>query len=236
MKDIKMLYLTARNSGREEDVLTYNEAINEIVENRPYDYLPHLEYIISSSIGVNTFLPFVEKYGFPIAAYDDSMTCFKNCREKCIAKGYDGTKYEECISWLENYRKSHIHAFAMYEFYNNDDSAEYISTFYKNSNGHQNRLLAAGMIQRFGESAIPDIIITASTLGNAAINSTTNYIRENFEDKILSEWLVSVIPESVESGAEEFISIFSECKTSNTVVSACVIDVKRQPSRVLGAS
>ena len=34
----------------------------------------------------------------------------------------------------------------------------------------------------------------------------------------------------------KFISIFSECKASNTVVSACVIDVKSLPSRVLEAS
>ena len=83
MKDIRSLYLAARNTGSDEDINAYTESINELVMNRPYDYLPHLEYIISSSTGVGTFLPFIEKYGFPIAAYDDTMACF----EKCCVQG-----------------------------------------------------------------------------------------------------------------------------------------------------
>ena len=78
MKDIKSLYLAARNGG-EEDFNSYTEAVNDLITNRPYDYLTHLEYIISSSTGVETFLPFVEKHGSPIAAYNDTIACFENC-------------------------------------------------------------------------------------------------------------------------------------------------------------
>ena len=159
MIDIKSLFLTAKKSGTENDISAYQEAVNNAFESSPHDYILQLEYIIQSAVGINTLIPFIEKWGMPLALYDTIYESVSQCIDKATEKKIDVSKYTEAKEYLEKFRKEHIHCFAMYEFYRPEDVSDYVTSYYGFTSGYQNRLLPAGMIQKFGEYAIPDAII-----------------------------------------------------------------------------
>ena len=82
MSDFKQLYFKAKN-GLSTDVSSYVEAVQNAFNNNPVDYILNLEYIISSSTGISTLKPFIEKYGLPIAVYESTMELLENSVEKC---------------------------------------------------------------------------------------------------------------------------------------------------------
>ena len=161
MIDIKSLFLAAKNSGAENDVKAYIEAVINVINASPRDYVLQLEYIIQSSAGINTLIPFIEKWGMPIALYDTIYECVSECIDKAEAVNADTTAYTEAKKYLEEFRLRNIHGFVMYEFYRPDDVTDYIKTYYGFTKEHQNRFLAAGMIKKFGEYAIPDAYVSA---------------------------------------------------------------------------
>lgn len=181
MKDIKSLYLTAKTSGRAEDISAYEECVKYLLENKPNDYISNLEYIISSSIGLKTWNEFVERYGLPIACYDNAIACFESCIEKCNNKEKDASVYTELKSRLESFRDNHIGCFMMYEYYSDLDSNKYVSTYYGfTESGVQNSKLLSGMIKKYGEAAVPDILINSEKMGAKVVTQALKFL-ENHE-------------------------------------------------------
>ena len=157
MKDIRSLYLAAKNSQSAGDIDQYRSAVMEMTE-RPLDYLSGLEYIISSSVGLDTLGPFIEKYGLAIPVYEQVKETVCSCRDKAKAKEKDATKYDEAVEMLESYGKKYAKLIDMYGFFQHDqfNPRQYVETYYGfNQAGHQGRNLPAGMIDRFGEVAVP---------------------------------------------------------------------------------
>ena len=63
MKDLKSLYLAAKNSGTPKDISLYTEAVKECLDKDPTNFILNLEYIITSDINLTRLDDFVEKYG-----------------------------------------------------------------------------------------------------------------------------------------------------------------------------
>lgn len=193
MKDIKSLYLTAKNSGKSTDISAYSEAINDFIEANPNEYIANLEYIISSSIGLDTLNEFVERYGIPISYYDTLTDMLESCIHKAEVRNKDSSRYKEELEKMESFRKKYIGCFMMESYFHDMLPEKYLETYYSsNSKGIQNRKLLTGMIEKFGEAAIPDIIITAHNISNDAMNTAIQYIESH--DRLgtpgTCEWLL----------------------------------------------
>lgn len=178
MKDIKSLRDAASSSGRASDIAAYTEAINELLESNPLGYLTGLEYIISSSVGASTLPKFVESHGLPLAAYEEVMACLEKCIERGEAFSKDVGPQKKAKEYMESFRSRYPNCFMMFEYFCGDESftesnrSKYIKTYYgKTENGTENRKLLKGMYKTFGEAAIPDLIITASSLSNKAVDT-----------------------------------------------------------------
>lgn len=196
MKDIKSLYLTAKTSGKTNDVSAYTEAINELLESNPNGYISNLEYIIKSDIGLKTFGTFIEKYGLPIACYDMVMEQLNECVRKSEVMGKDSSLYKEAVNSLIDFRTKYAGCFMMESYFHDKLPENYVSTYYSiNENGVQNRKLIAGLIKEYGEAAIPDIIITADSLGEKSLNTALSYIEkcDISMDPVICEWVIQSI-------------------------------------------
>ena len=136
MKDIKSLYNAAKSSGKQTDIAAYIEAIQDLINDDPNNYVTQLEYIISSDIGLKTVKSFIEKNGFPITCYDNMIECLNECIRKCEVYKKDNSLYTEMVEYFEKFRQDHIHCFMMFENYNPDLDKNYVKTYYgKNNNG-----------------------------------------------------------------------------------------------------
>lgn len=202
MKDIKSLYLAAKSSMKPSDISSYESAVHEILESNPQGYISNLEYIISSDIGLRSLKEFVETKGLPIRCYDSVMAVLEKCLEKCQSRKKDDAAYKEAISYMESFRHKYAGCFMMESFFSEQASDDYVETYYASTDGVQNRKLAAGMIKEYGEEAIPDVLITADSFGEAAINTTLSYIENHpiFGNPVIYEWVLesvkNFVPES----------------------------------------
>ena len=183
--DIKSLYLNAKNAG---EISAYTEAVNQLSVSNPRDYVTQLEYIIKSNIGLATVKPFIEKFGLPIPLWESMVNVLTECKAKSKNAEYTAL-VENTIADLKAFREKYIQCFAMYEYYNEDkDSSLYISTYYGESkNNVQNRYLLAGMIKKFGECAIPDMLITADKIGSQ--DKVISYLSENTDSMMAAQWI-----------------------------------------------
>lgn len=180
MKDIKSLYLTAKSSGKSTDISAYSEAVHELLEANPNEYITNLEYIISSNIGLETLNEFVEKYGIPISYYDTLTNMLESCIHKAELFGKDASLYKEELEMFESFRKKYIGCFMMESYFHDKLPDNYISAYYGfNKSGIQNRKLLSGMIEKFGEAAIPDLIITSDNIGGSSLNTLIRYIESH---------------------------------------------------------
>ena len=195
MKDIKQLYSTAKERGWNSDIRAYSEGIDELISSDPHGYVTQLEYIITTSPGVRTLKTFTEKYGFSFALYNEAMQIIQESIRKCERDGKPTTTFDEMVGWMESFRKDNIDSFIMYEWYCNDDNNDYLEAYYSaNKNGVQNKLLAKGMIDKFGESAVPDLIATAKAIGEGAIQRTLSLLEtyEQFDSPLFCEYMNSI--------------------------------------------
>lgn len=193
MKDIKTLYTLAKSSKGNKEIKEYQEAINELLESNPIDYISNIEYIISSNIGLQTLNEFVDKYGLSVAYYDVLMESINNCIRKCEIYKYDTTLYNETVSFLESFHSKYENCFNMFYYFKDNLPDNYINTYYGfNNNGIQNKKLISGMINKFGEAAIPDILITSRCLGDNAINTTLKFLENNeiFNSPLTYQWII----------------------------------------------
>ena len=219
MGELKQLYFNARN-GNKDDASAYVEAIQTMFDSNPSDYILNLEYIIQSDIGLKTLKPFIEKYGLPIAAYESTMSALEQCVEKCESKKKDSSLYKEAIDYLKAFKEKYHSAFNMFDYYSESDMTGYIKTYYGTTNGKQNRTLAAGMLKKFGEAAMPDLIILADQTGPNASNKLESLITEDawMADSMYCEWVehactgTSVHPEV---SANSLSAIVEDCQNRN---------------------
>lgn len=219
MKDIKSLYLAAKHSGSKSDISAYAEAVHELFENAPNDYISNLEYIIQSDLGVSTLKEFVEKHGLPIACYDSVMEHLEHCINKSQKLGIDSTAYQEAAAYMEDFRQKYIGCFMMEGYFGDQRPDDYIKTYYGvNKSGIPNRKLAAGLIEKFKEYAIPDIIVTADKIGSNAMNTALSYIESQtaYGDPGTCEWVLECIKTIVPETST--VRSMVESKASSTII------------------
>lgn len=183
MKDIKTLFTVARNSGSDKDLKTYIECINNL---NPNDYILNLEYIIKNNMGLKTLKPFIEKYGLAFPLCDHLISEITDCIESCKSKNISSNtieEYTDTLSFLNNYKNDNDKIYDMYEFYfNEDDLRSYVSDYYSiNKNGVQGSKLISGMLKKYHEMAIPDLILTAKNINENAVNTLFNTINDSEE-------------------------------------------------------
>lgn len=199
MKDLKSLYLAAKNSGTPKDISLYTEAVKECLDKDPTNFILNLEYIITSDINLTRLDDFVEKYGISIPAYDKIVECLESCIEKCDKRNIDSSLYKEYLEKYIMFKNDHPNCFAMYEYYSDDQNDDYLSKYYSfNESGVQCRRLPMAMLDRFKVTAIPDLIITAKSFGEGAVDSmigllhskTAMQFNESYNsDMILEQWI-----------------------------------------------
>lgn len=219
MKDIKSLYRAAKFSGKQPDISAYTEAVQEIFESSPNDYMSNLEYIIQSDIGLKTLKEFVETYGLPITCYERVMNILESCIQKCKESKKDSSSYEEAVTFMEAFHQKYIGCFMMESYFHNQLPDNYVSIYYgKNNTGIQNRRLAAGLINKFAEAAIPDMIITADSLGGNAVNTVLSIIESNsaVANPITYEWVLECVKNIVPSSNP--IVSYMESKSIGSIV------------------
>ena len=207
MKDIKSLYLAAKN-GSKSAINSYVEAVDNLILS-PNDYLANSEYIINSDIGLATLNEFVDRYGLSISVFDDIMEKVDQCITKCDALKKNSSKYQEAKKYLESYKNKYRNCFEMYEYFADSLPSNYSNTYYSfNENGVQNNHLV-GMISKFGEAAIPDMIITASKLGSNTMDTLFKYLENNqtYDSPTLYQWISECANDSGISEFSESISL-----------------------------
>ena len=205
MSDIKSLYLDAVFNKSNENNIAYENAVLDLSKNDPCSYLTQLEYIIKSDVGCHITENFIDENGLPIEKVDYVI-------EKCCKVIDEGKKknkntkdQEKLKNKVEEFKEYYSDIINMYRFLNenNPDVDEYIKTYYgKNKNGVQNRLLAYGLMKKFNELAIPDLLITADKLDSDSYRTVCNAIYEDYRDNhIIMQWMSEVckVPEYVDS-------------------------------------
>lgn len=215
MSDFKHLYLEARK-GHSSDISSYVEAVNSALDNDPVGYILGLEYIISSDVGLKTLKTFVEKYGLSVAAYDYVEELLESCIEKCNAQNKDASLYKEAFDYIESFKTKYRGAYDMYSYYNEGFNEDYIRTYYGSTKGNQNRLLLNGMVSKFAERAIPDLIIVANESGRGAATKLENAISSMPEvgDSMFCEWVDTACSGTICSPEVKF-------NTLSTLVADC---------------
>lgn len=221
MEDIKLLYTTAKTRGWNTDISTYIESVNNLLDSNPNEYVMNLEYIITSSPGAESFLEFVDKYGLCLGLYNEAMDLINESIHRCERDNKPVDVFIKTKEWLESFHKDHVNEFAMYEWYTESWNDEYIKTYYGfNKDGIQNRKLVKGMIEKFGECAVPDIIITAKNIGKKATKSAINFIEKQciFESPLFFEYLSSICELSGDTKKKTASSIVKQMKARNNEI------------------
>lgn len=196
MKDIKSLYFDAKNRGRQSDIDSYVECIQDYLENKPCEYLSNIKYIISSNIGLKTLNEFVEQHGIPLVSYNTIMESLEDGIKKCRIREIDDTDYREAMNMMESFKKKYNNCFIMFEEFENNLGNKYIEAYYKNlpilRKATKGKLNLSGILSAFGEACIPDMIIYSSQFGNPAVvleslKKRNNDIKTNHT--VLTQWL-----------------------------------------------
>ena len=188
MNNIKVLYYNARENKTAEDIQKYTEAVNQLTS-KPDDYALQLEYIISSDIGLSTFKPFVEKNGLSIALLNNASNILESTIEKFEERNIKCTAWTETLDWLNQFREENINAVKMFEYYNDNNDDKYLKTYYGSTNGRPNKLLVKGMIDKFGESAIPDLFINAKSINEDTVDKVMEYAANYDSTPLFYEYL-----------------------------------------------
>ena len=198
MRDLKSLYLEAKKTGTEADINHYMEAVNDLLNNDPLGYISNLEYIISSSTGLQTLHEFVEKNGMPLVCINTLEACLEKCVEKCEESKKDPSAYKKVQEEVQRAKSKFDESFAMFGYYEDTLPENYLEGYYgKNDRGIPNRKLIAGMLEKFGEAAIPDALLTAKSISENAINQALKFVVEKYlppkNDRMLNQWCLEAV-------------------------------------------
>ena len=195
MKDIKSLYLTAKSSGKQPDVDAYTECIKDYLENKPYDYISNLEYIISSNIGLKTLREFVQTHGISVANYNEIVQLLEHNLEKCKRLEKDYSLYEEALSYIQNFKESYPNIFMMYEAFEEKVTPEYIKHFYE----RKNPLIGSvdTLYSRLGNVVIPDILI--ESIETDRLETLLGIFERSNMDPAFYQWIIECSQDFSES-------------------------------------
>ena len=210
MNNIKMLYNKAKYEKTISAISEYNEAIKEYLES-PYDYITNIEYIISSSIGIQTFKEFLSRYDIPICTYDYLIENFNKCIDKCKKANLDSSIYIEYKDLISKLKKDNMKLVTMYEFYNDNNKDRYIKTFYGVTENGSNSRNIDGMIKTFNEIAIPDMLVIANKINNKVLPTILKYIKEQsrFDSPMFYQWM-SFVCEDFNMNDNSSVKFFNE--------------------------
>lgn len=198
MDNIKSLYLAARTSGKRSDIASYNEAVQKLFESGPLSVLPNLEYIISSDANLKKLDDMFHEHGLAIPICNQVIELLESNVERCNILGVDSSLFTEALNSYKQFKDNHHTCFDMYEYYLDDSKlSDYVKSYYSvNSGGIQGRRLPAGMIGKFGESAIPDAIITSDNYGGKTISTLYEFLSSR-TDALAKEWITECSKEIV---------------------------------------
>ena len=223
MESLKVLYQNAKYNASERNINAYREAVETVLESDPVEYLENVQYILPSSIGIKTLQKFIESHGISIVAYQPIVECIHSCIDNCKKNKKDASLYNEALEFMESFKNTYRHNFYMFENFRDSLQPNYIEAYYKNfpvlREGKEVNF--AKMIERFGESVIPDMLVYASMFGNPMnimmpfkerydlIDNTTKLWLEECEKDIYMEGLFSNVFSS-KSKNKDFKPSFSE--------------------------
>ena len=214
---IKALYHQAKHNPSKIDA--YREAVEDLMENNPAGYIKSIDVILPSSIGAKTFVEFVSRHGISIASYQQIMECINSCVEKMSSRNGDVSIYEDAIELMHAFKDTYYHNFYMFENFSDELKSNYVEAYYKNfpvlREGKEVNF--SKIIERFGESVIPDMIVYADVFGTS--DSVLNPFRERYDrlDTITKLWLEECEKDVYIEGV--FDKIFSGRKPTNSSTS-----------------
>ena len=201
----------------------YREAIYEAIDTDPVAYIKSINKIIPSSVGLDTLYEFVYTNGISILSYQPIVESIESCIDKYNSLQKDASLYNEALEFMESFKNTYRHNFYMFENFRDSLQPNYIEAYYKNfpvlREGKEVNF--AKMIERFGESVIPDMLVYASMFGNPMnvimpfkerydlIDNTTKLWLEECEKDIYVEGLFSNVFSS-KSKNKDFKPSFSE--------------------------
>ena len=207
MESLKLLYQNAKYNASERNINAYREAVETVLESDPVEYLENVQYILPSSIGIKTLQKFIESHGISIAAYQPIVECIRSCIDNCEKNKNDASLYNEALEFMKSFKNTYRHNFYMFENFRDSLQPNYIEAYYKNfpvlREGKEVNF--AKMIERFGESVIPDMLVYASMFGNPMnvmmpfkerydrIDNTTKLWLEECEKDVFTEGLIDTI-------------------------------------------
>ncbi|MBD5583615.1 MAG: hypothetical protein HDQ88_00825, partial [Clostridia bacterium] len=206
MKNLKPLYVKARFGGP-EDAKIYAEGVKILLEESPVDFLRNLPSILVSNVGCDSCLSFIERYGLSVEAYKIFSEEVDKVLESKQGKNKDTSKQETVKQKVQEYEDDYLDSIEMYEYYTctntTFDDVEYLETYYGvNERGIPNNRLVIGMLDKYGEVAIPDLLIKAHSINENALNELCNVIFERYmsDEKIMQfcyESLRQLSPENM---------------------------------------
>ena len=195
MKNLKELYEDAKKNRF--NIKAYKEGVEEVSSTSPFNYLTNVEYIISSDIGLNTLNTFVEKYGLPMAGIEYLLESCDKAIKICKQKGLDTKKYDELVDKVEGYKEEHCYCNALYEDNKTEDRAGYLSLYEKVYNALKNgkKINVSGILGRFGESVIPDLIL-AHSKHNKMEDLKESFLKQDvITDPTFHQWMMECMRE-----------------------------------------
>ena len=206
MKNMQQLYQNAKHCSSDKNITAYREAVEEFTSS-PKEYIENIQYILPSSIGIKSLQEFVSTYGISIASYQPIVECIQSCIERCEKNKKDASLYKEALEFMESFKNKYQHNFYMFENFKEDLKPNYVEAYYKNF-----PVLRGGkevnfskIIERFGESAIPDMIIYVDMFGDSntvltpfkerydRLDTTTKLWLEECEKDLFTEGLLDMI-------------------------------------------
>ena len=206
MKNMQQLYQNAKHCASDKNITAYREAVEEFTSS-PKEYIENIQYILPSSIGIKSLQEFVSTHGISIASYQPIVECIQSCIDRCEKNKKDASLYKEALEFMESFKNKYRHNFYMFENFKEDLKPNYAEAYYKNfpvlREGKEVNF--SKIIERFGESAIPDMIIYADMFGDSntvltpfkerydRLDTTTKLWLEECEKDLFTEGLLDMI-------------------------------------------
>lgn len=169
---IKELYNKFKSTANSSEQLKLGQLYTKAVEaafkeSRPVVLHPDLEYIISSSRGLQLFNEFVEQHGLPISEFKrvkEILKHRKNQADQSKVPVKDKNKqlvfeqYEETLTKLNNFKHKWESAFMMFEYYKPKfDKCDYSKIYYEYAINKKPN--SAKLLSRYGLGIVPDLVI-----------------------------------------------------------------------------
>ena len=185
MNEIKSLYNKATLYNTKESKDAYIEAVNSLYENNSLGFISNIEYIIKSDVGCELTENFIDNKGLAINVTDFIIEACDETIRSGKKQEKDTSSQEKLKKKVENFQEAYLDLIDMYKYFNcnNPKEKDYVKKYYgKNKNNVQNRLLVHGLLERYGELAIPDLLITGKSINEKAYHQVLEEVYKSFKD------------------------------------------------------